>query len=224
MVLVVWESSLILPPKTKKLMKDFFNMIIEWYTAHLNYGTLTLLMAIESSFIPLPSELVIPPAAYLAFHGQMDLTLIILFSTLGCIIGALFNYSLSYYLGRKIIYALAESKWAKVFFINPAKVEHAEQYFLKNGNSSTFIGRLIPGIRHLISIPAGLSKMKLSNFIIYTVVGSLIWNSALALMSYFLFDKWQVYFKEITWGFILIGVLFVGYLIYKGIKKNGKKI
>ena len=203
-------------------MMHYFDLIIEWYKIHLNYGTITLLMAIESSFIPLPSELVIPPAAYLAVKGQLDLSLIILFSTLGCIIGALFNYTLSFYLGRKIIYALAESRWARLFFINPAKVEHAEQYFLKNGNSSTFIGRLIPGIRHLISIPAGLSKMKLRNFVIYTAIGSAIWNTTLAIMSYFLIDKWTVYFKEITWGFILIGLGFVIYLVYNAVKKNNK--
>jgi membrane protein DedA with SNARE-associated domain len=206
---------------------ELFTSIIDWYKETLGnpvygYATLTLLMAIESSFVPLPSELVIPPAAYLAYNGQLDLTLIIVFSTIGCIIGALFNYFLSYFLGRKIIYALAGSKWARLFFINPTKVEHAEQYFLKNGNTSTFIGRLLPGIRHLISIPAGLSKMKLRNFIIYTAIGSLIWNTTLALMSYFLIDKWEVYFKEITWGFILIGVIFIGYLIYKAVKKNGK--
>jgi membrane protein DedA with SNARE-associated domain len=204
-------------------MMNLFNAIIDWYKENLNYGTIILLMAIESSFVPLPSELVIPPAAYLAFKGQLDLSLIILFSTLGCVIGALFNYSLSYYLGRKIIYALAESKVAKVFFINPSKVEHAEQYFLKNGNTSTFIGRLIPGIRHLISIPAGLSKMNLKSFVLYTLLGSAIWNSALALLSYFLIDKWEVYFREITWGFIIIGVIFIGYLVYKALKKSGAK-
>lgn len=203
-------------------MMEYFDFIIEWYKAHLNYGTITLFMAVESSFIPLPSELIIPPAAYLAVKGQLNLSLIIFFSTLGCIIGALFNYTLSYYLGRKIIYAMAESKWARIFFVTPAKVDHAEQYFLKNGNSSTFIGRLIPGIRHLISIPAGLSKMKLSNFVIYTAIGSALWNATLAVMSYLLIDKWKVYFKEITWGFILIGLGFVIYLIVKAVKKNKK--
>lgn len=201
-------------------MMEYFESFINWYKEHLNYGTLTLLMAIESTFIPVPSELVIPPAVLLVFDGKMDLTLIILFSTLGCVLGALFNYSLSFYLGRKIVYALAGSKWARVFLINPAKVEHAENYFLKNGNTSTFLGRLLPGIRHLISIPAGLAKMSLRNFIIYTFLGSLIWNSILALMSYFLIDKWEVYFREITWGFIAIGVGFVIYLIYKARKKN----
>ena len=199
-------------------MHHYFDLVIEWYRLHLNYGTITLFMAVESSFVPLPSELILPPAAYLAVQGSLSLPLIIMFSTLGCILGALFNYTLSYFLGRKIIYALAESKWARIFFVTPAKVEHAEQYFLKNGNSSTFIGRLIPGIRHLISIPAGLSKMSLKNFIIYTAIGSAIWNSILTLMSYFLINSWDKYFKEITWGFILVGAGFVVYLVVKAVK------
>jgi membrane protein DedA with SNARE-associated domain len=102
-------------------MHEFFTLIIEWYKANLNYGTITLFMAIESSFVPLPSELVIPPAAYLAVNGQLKLPLIIIFSTLGCILGALFNYTLSITLGRKIIYALAGSKWARIFFITPRR-------------------------------------------------------------------------------------------------------
>ena len=205
-----------------KGMHEIFDLVINWYKENLNYGTITLLMAIESSFIPLPSELVIPPAAYLALTGKLDLSLVIVFSTLGCIIGALFNYLLSYYLGRKIIYALAESKWARIFFITPQKIQHAENYFIKNGNISTFIGRLIPGIRHLISIPAGLAKMNLKNFILYTFIGSAIWNATLAIMSYFLIDQWEYYFKEITWGFIGIGAIFTAYLIYKGVKKREK--
>ena len=200
-------------------MMHYFDIIVEWYKLHLNYGTITLLMAIESSFIPLPSELIIPPAAYLALKGDLSLSLIILFSTLGCIIGALFNYFVSFFLGRKIIYALAETKWARIFFVTPAKIQDAEEYFIKNGNTSTLIGRLIPGIRHLISIPAGLSKMNLRNFILFTAIGSAIWNSILALMSFFLFDQWAMYFKEITWGFVIIGAGFVGYLLFKA-RKN----
>lgn len=138
------------------MLGETFQPFIDWYLSNINYFTITVLMAIESSFVPLPSELVIPPAAYLAVEGKLNLGLIIFFSTVGCIIGALFNYLLSYYLGRRIIYALAESRWARLFFVNRQKVEHAEQYFLKNGNTSTFIGRLLPGIRHLISIPAFL--------------------------------------------------------------------
>jgi len=204
-------------------MSDFFNLIIDWYKENLNYGTITLFMAIESSFVPLPSELVIPPAAYLAFKGQMKLSLIIIFSTLGCILGALFNYTLSITLGRKIIYALARTRWARIFFITEEKIENAERYFIKNGNISTFIGRLIPGIRHLISIPAGLSRMNIGSFVMYTFIGSAVWNSTLALLSYFLIDKWEVYFREITWGFILIGIGFVTYLIVKAIRKKNTR-
>ncbi len=204
-------------------MHEFFDLIINWYKDNLNYGTITLLMAIESSFVPLPSELVIPPAIYLALTGKLNLSLVIAFATLGCIIGAMFNYLLSYYLGRKIIYAMAGSKWARIFFVTPAKVQNAEEYFVKNGNVSTFIGRLIPGIRHLISIPAGLAKMNLRNFILYTFVGSLIWNTTLSLMSYFLIDQWQVYFKEITWGFVALGAIFIGYLVFKNYKRKMNK-
>jgi len=204
-------------------MQEFFDIIIDWYMRNLNYGTITLLMAIESSFIPLPSELVIPPAAALALQGKLRLSLVILFSTIGCVLGAMFNYVLSYTLGRKVIYSLANSKWARIFLINQEKVEHAEQFFIKNGNTSTFIGRLIPGIRHLISIPAGLAKMKLKDFIFYTFVGSLIWNTILAVLSYFLIDQWETYFHEITWGFVIIGAGFIGYLIYKAVKKRNAK-
>ena len=202
------------------MLGETFQPFIDWYLSNINYFTITVLMAIESSFVPLPSELVIPPAAYLAVEGKLNLWLIIFFSTIGCVLGALFNYILSFYLGRKIIYALAGSRWARIFFITPEKVQHAERYFLKNGNTSTFIGRLLPGIRHLISIPAGLSKMNLKKFIIYTALGSALWNAILAIMSYILVDKWEVYFREITWGFIIIGVGFVGYLVVRAMKNK----
>ncbi|MBC8004969.1 MAG: DedA family protein [Verrucomicrobia bacterium] len=206
------------------MLGETFQPFIDWYLSNINYFTITVLMAIESSFVPLPSELVIPPAAYLAVKGELNLGLIIFFSTIGCIIGALFNYALSFYLGRKIIYGLAGSRWARIFFITPEKVEHAERYFLKNGNTSTFIGRLLPGIRHLISIPAGLSKMNLKKFIIYTALGSALWNAILAVMSYILVDKWEAYFREITWGFIIIGVGFVIYLVVRALKNKKEQV
>ncbi len=205
------------------MITEFFTPILDWYMSNLNYLTIMLLMAVESSFVPLPSELVIPPAAYLAVQGKLRLSLVIAFATLGCVLGALFNYILSYTLGRKIIYALAETKFARLFFVTPEKIENAEKYFIKNGETSTFIGRLIPGIRHLISIPAGLARMNVKSFILFTFIGSAIWNATLAIMSYFLIDKWEVYFKEITWGFIFIGVVFIGYLVYKGFKKVKNK-
>ncbi|HAH22600.1 MAG TPA: DedA family protein [Prolixibacteraceae bacterium] len=202
------------------MLTETFQPFLDWYVSNLNYFSITVLMAIESSFVPLPSELVIPPAVLRAVNGELNLGLIIFFSTLGCVIGALFNYLLSFYLGRKIIYALADSRWARIFFINRQKVEHAEHYFLENGNTSTFLGRLLPGIRHLISIPAGLSKMNLKKFLIYTALGSALWNSILAVMSYVLVDKWEVYFREITWGFIIIGLGFVFFLVIRAFKKK----
>lgn len=201
-------------------MMHFFDLILTWYSHHLNYNAILLLMAIESSFLPLPSELVIPPAAYLAFKGGLNLWMIIIFATIGCIIGALFNYTISYILGRRIIYGLADTKLARVIFVTPEKIKKAEDYFLENGSTSTLIGRLVPVIRHLISIPAGLAKMNIGHFVTFTAIGSLVWNTTLALLSYFLIDNWKVYFKEITIGFILIGVLFIVYLIYKAIKNK----
>ncbi|MBN2485296.1 MAG: DedA family protein [Bacteroidales bacterium] len=204
-------------------MHELFDFVIKWYETHLNYGTITLLMAIESSFIPFPSEIVIPPAAYLAHSGQMKLSLIVLFSTIGCLIGALVNYVLSYTLGRKIIYALANTKWARLFLISQEKIENAEKFFIKNGNVSTLIGRLVPAVRQLISIPAGLAKMSMKNFLLYTAIGSGLWNIILALLSYFLIDKWEVYYKEISWGFVVLAIGFIGFLIFKALKKSKER-
>lgn len=207
---------------------NIFSGIIEWYMSNMNYFTIFILMAIESTFIPLPSELVLPPAAYLASQGELNMYLIVLSSSLGCVTGALINYTLSFYLGRAIIYGLADSKYAKIFFVNRAKIEKAEKYFIDNGNTSTFIGRLVPGIRHLISIPAGLAKMNLRKFILYTFVGSALWNTILSLMGYYFGkneDLMMKYFHEFKWFALGIGVIFVIYLVFRGkIKKNQSNI
>jgi membrane protein DedA with SNARE-associated domain len=183
-------------------------------------------MAIESTFVPLPSELVIPPAAWKASQGDLNIYLIVLFSALGCTIGALINYTLSITLGRKIIYGLAETKIAKLFFINKAKIEHAENYFRENGNTSTFLGRLVPGIRHLISIPAGLAKMDIKKFILFTFVGSALWNTVLAALGYFFGKNQDIlmrYFHEASYTALGLGIIFVIYLIYKQRKKKKNK-
>lgn len=206
-------------------MHELFELIKTWYQEHLNYGTIAMLMAIESSFIPFPSEIVIPPAVILLVStGQMDFTLVVLFATLGCLVGALINYYIGYTLGRKIIYSLAAQRWARLLLISPEKIQKAEAYFIKNGNTSTFIGRLVPGIRQLISIPAGMAKMDMKSFLIYTTLGSGLWNLILALISYFLGEHWEVYYKEISYVAAILGAIFVGYLIYKAYKKNGKKV
>ena len=169
--------------------KDSLSIIQEveqWYDANMNYTNITILMTIESSFIPFPSEIVIPPAAYVASKPESDLNifLVILFGTLGAIIGALINYYLALWLGRPIIYKFADSKLGHLCLLSSDKIKKAEDYFNDHGKVSTFIGRLVPGIRQLISIPAGLAKMNLGSFILYTTLGAGIWNTILAFIGY----------------------------------------
>ena len=206
---------------------------IQWCLDHLNYWTITLLMAIESSFIPFPSEVVVPPAAWKsASDSSMNVFLVVFFATLGANIGALINYYLSRWLGRPIIYKFANSRIGHICLIDEAKVKRAEDYFAEHGALSTFIGRLIPAVRQLISIPAGLSRMKLSTFILYTTLGAGIWNSILAAIGYYLSKvpgieteeqllmQVKEYSHEIGYVFIALGVAIVAYLIYKGTKKD----
>ncbi len=204
---------------------------IEWCLENLNYWTITLLMAIESSFIPFPSEIVIPPAAYKAAAGELNIFLVVFFGTVGALIGAIFNYYIGYYLGRPVIYKLAGSRFGSMLLLSPEKVRKAENYFIKNGAVSTFIGRLITVIRQLISIPAGMAKMKMSTFLIYTALGSALWNVILAVVGYYLhsfvpkdqlMEKVKVYNTEIS--LILVGVAAVvaGILIYKAVKTPEK--
>lgn len=201
---------------------------IQWCLDHLNYWTITLLMAIESSFIPFPSEVVVPPAAYKAAGGSdMNVFLVVFFATLGANIGALFNYYLAYFVGRPIVYKFANSRFGHMCLIDEDKVKNAEHYFEKHGALSTFIGRLIPAVRQLISIPAGLAKMKLSTFLLYTTLGAGIWNTILAAIGYYLqsvvpedqlLETVSKYSHELGYVFIGIGIFIVGYLIYKGRK------
>ena len=202
---------------------------IQWCLDHLNYWTITLLMAIESSFIPFPSEVVVPPAAYKAAGGSSELNvyLVVLFATIGANIGALINYTLAYYVGRPIVYKFANSRFGHMCLIDESKVKHAEVYFDNHGALSTFIGRLIPAVRQLISIPAGLAKMKLTTFLLYTTLGAGIWNITLAAIGYSLqsvvpedqlLETVSKYSHELGYVFIALGIFIVGYLIYKGRK------
>lgn len=204
---------------------------IQWCLDHLNYWTITLLMTIESSFIPFPSEVVVPPAAYkAAVSDELNVYLVVLFATIGANIGALINYFLAYWLGRPIVYKFANSRFGHMCLIDEAKVQHAEIYFDKHGALSTFIGRLIPAVRQLISIPAGLARMRLSTFLLYTTLGAGIWNAILATIGYYLstvpgieteeqlLAKVTEYSHELGYIFIAIGVFVVAFLIYKGYK------
>jgi membrane protein DedA with SNARE-associated domain len=150
-------------------MTEFYQSLVDWYMQHMNYWTITGLMAIESSFIPFPSEVVVPPAAWKAAQGDLNIYLVVLFSTFGALIGAVVNYVLARTLGRTLIYRFADTRMAPVPAHCPGQSAEGGSYFLKNGNTSTLIGRLIPGIRQLISIPAGLARMSLGKFLIYTL-------------------------------------------------------
>ncbi len=207
----------------KQIMTELFQSVISWYLDNINYFTITVLMAVESSFIPFPSEIVIPPAAFKAAQGEMNIFLVVFFGSFGALIGALFNYYVAYFLGRKIMYKLASTRLAAMMLITPQGVEKAEQYFVKNGNISTFVGRLIPAIRQLISLPAGLSKMNLGKFILYTVLGSTVWNVILAILGYVFYSQKELlneYYHDISIGFAVLGALFILFLVYKGVKGN----
>jgi membrane protein DedA with SNARE-associated domain len=205
------------------MIEHLFMPAITWYMQHLNYWTVTLFMAIESSFLPLPSEVVVPPAAWKAAQGELNIYLVIVAGTVGSIIGAACNYLLALTLGRKIIYAIVDTRLAHAFLINREKMEKSEVFYLRYGRSSTFIGRLVPVVRHLISIPAGFTKMRFSDFVLYTFLGSLIWNAILAAFGYFLYSQKELlntYFKQLSFGLLAVGVIFVIYVIIKSTRKK----
>ena len=159
--------------------------LLQWCLEHLNYWTITLLMTVESSFIPFPSEVVVPPAAYhAASNDDMSVVLIVVFATVGALCGALINYFLALWVGKPLVYKFADSKLGHFFLLDESKIKRAEEYFNEHGVISTFIGRLITVIRQLISIPAGLAKMHLGKFVLYTALGAGIWNTVLAILGY----------------------------------------
>jgi len=213
-------------------MEEIYSLIAE----NMNYPVITLCMAIESSFIPFPSEIIIIPAAYIAAaNGSLSLPLIILFGTIGAIIGALVNYGLAYWLGRPIIHTFADTTFAHMLLIDRPGVEKAEAYFAKHGAVGTFVGRLIPAIRQLISIPAGLAKMNMMKFLFYTFLGASIWNSILAILGYTvgqtigeeeLIAKVQQYSGYIKYGIaavVAIGLIYYIYLVVKANRETAKR-
>ena len=209
--------------------------IIDWYTEHLNYGTIVLLMTVESSFIPFPSEVVVPPAAYVACIEEsplhvtdsniVNVLFVVFFATLGALLGALVNYFLALFLGRPIIYWFADSKMGHLCLLNSEKIKKAEDYFVKYGNISTFVGRLIVGIRQLISIPAGLAKMKIAPFLFFTCIGAGIWNVLLAILGYMAHGQRELidqYSHLLSWMLVGLTVAFILFFIVKAILKKSK--
>ncbi len=208
------------------MITGLFSGIIDFYMEHIGYGMVVLLMTVESSFIPFPSEIVIPPAAWKAAQGELSLAGVVAAGIAGSILGALVNYGLARYLGRALLYRLADTRAAHFLLVDRHALEKAEAYFLKYGKSSTFIGRLIPAIRQLISLPAGLAGMNMRDFLLYTVLGSGIWNLILALLGYHLYsrkDVLEMYYAELSWAFIALGALFVAYLLWKGLRTEKKE-
>lgn len=198
---------------------------------NLNYGTILLLMLLESTVIPVPSELVVAPAAYNAASGDLNVFLVVLFATVGAAIGATINYVVALYVGRPVIYKFANSKWGKMCLLNQEKVEKSEKYFDNHGVAATLTGRLIPGIRHLISIPAGLARMNYWKFLLYTTIGAGVWHSILAALGWYLasvvpknelnatIEKYNTY---IVVGIVGIVVLVIGFFVVKHYLKKRK--
>ena len=211
--------------------------LIAWYSAHMNYASITALMTIESSFIPFPSEVVIPPAVFVANQPDsvlyatdvylINVLIIVLFGTLGAMIGAIINYGLSVWLGRLIIYKFADSKMGHLLLLSSEKLEKAEAYFREKGNVSTFVGRFIPGIRQLISIPAGLSRMHFGAFLWWTFLGAFVWNCILAAVGYLAagqMDLIKEYSHELSVAIlILVGVVLLYFVVKKIISSTKKE-
>lgn len=156
--------------------------------SNLNYTVIFILMTIESTVIPFPSEVIVPPAAYHAAGGNLNILLVVLFATLGADLGAIINYAAGYYLGRPVIYKFANSRLGKLCMLSQEKVEKSERYFNEHGRVATITGRLIPGIRQLISVPAGLAKMNFWKFLLYTTIGAGAWNCILAALGWYLYS------------------------------------
>jgi len=200
--------------------------------SNLNYGTIFFLMMLESTVVPVPSEFVVTPAAYHAASGQLDVWLVILSATLGANLGATVNYVVALYVGRPVIYRFANSRWGKMCLLNQEKVEKSERYFDEHGIVATLTGRLIPGIRHLISIPAGLARMNYWKFLLYTTIGAGVWHSILAALGWYLhaivpedqldekITEYAEYIKLIILGLVALAVV---YFVIKTFAKRRQK-
>lgn len=228
------------------MITDFISLAIfdasnffQWFVENANYWFVFIFMVVESSFIPFPSEVVVPPAAYLACTNtgagsDMNIFLVVLIATLGALVGAFINYYIALWIGRPVVYSFVESRVGHALMLNKEKVEKAEAYFDKHGAVSTFVGRLIPAIRQLISIPAGIARMNVGQFAIFTFLGAMVWNGVLGGLGYWLaqtvspnqlFEKVEEYNSYLTWigyGIALICVAFILWNAFKP-KKDAKE-
>lgn len=211
---------------------DYLNAawFFDWFVNNASYLFVFIFMVIESSFIPFPSEVVVPPAAYLAMQkGDMNIFAVVLVATAGAMVGALINYVLALLIGRPIVYAFANSRLGHACLIDEAKVVKAEKYFDEHGAASTFFGRLIPAVRQLISIPAGIARMNIWIFMAFTALGALVWNAVLAGLGWWLsqhvsldrlYESVEKYNSYLTVAGLIILVLCVLYILYNAFKKK----
>lgn len=212
------------------------SQFFQWFVDNANYLFVFVFMLVESSFIPFPSEVVVPPAAYLACTntgagGDMNIYMVVVMATLGALCGAFVNYFLALWIGRPVVYKFADSRFGHACMINREKVERAEAYFDKHGAISTFIGRLIPAIRQLISIPAGIARMNIAQFAIFTALGALVWNAVLAALGYWLslnvspdqlFDKVEEYNKYLTWAGYALALVCLAFILWNAFKSPSR--
>lgn len=198
-----------------ELVQWLLNSIFDW-----GYIGIFLLMAVESSFLPVPSELVLIPAGVLVAQGKMNLELIFFAGLLGSVFGAFVNYYLAMLVGRRFL-----KRYGKYFFVSQLRLEQMDHFFDNHGHISTFTGRLVPGVRHLISIPAGLSKMNLKLFLLYTGLGAAIWSVILIALGYFLGSNQALittYLHQILIALLLfLIVMIAGYIYFK--RKKGER-
>ncbi len=191
-------------------------------TQGLGYSGIVILMTVESSLIPFPSEIVVPPAAYLASRGEMNIYLVALAGLIGSVTGAIFNYWLAAWLGRPLVYKLAATRWARLLLITPENIERSEKYFLANAGSATLIGRLIPAVRQLVSLPAGFCRMPFGRFVLLTAIGSGIWISVLAALGYFIGANQELlslYYHELTFFLLALGSAWIIWKVYRAKKR-----
>ena len=205
-----------------------------WFVENANYLLVFVFMMIESSFIPFPSEGVVPPAAYLAAQPghEMNVAGVVLAATAGAVAGAFINYLLALWIGRPLVYRFADSRIGHACLLDREKVQHAEKYFDEHGAVSTFVGRLIPAVRQLISIPAGLARMNIGMFALFTAIGAAVWNSVLAGLGWWLghtvplsslFEQVERYNSYLSWVGLGILLLCVAVILYNAFKKHDKK-
>lgn len=211
---------------------EWITSLLSTFMESLNYWSIFFLMMLESTVIPVPSELVVAPAAYHAAGGNLNIFLVILSATLGADLGATINYVVAYYVGRPVIYRFANSKLGHLCLLNQEKVEKSERYFDNHGKMATITGRLIPGVRHLISIPAGLAKMHFGHFLLYTTVGAGVWNCILAALGWYLHSivpenqlndkilEYADYIKYAIIGIVCIAIVF--FIAKRMLKKRSK--